>query len=277
MMTTVMQSSTNLFRRRRVFPFFFTLVYVSATDLSWDLMWRPKEARRASCALNFFGLVKQFDVILPSIQKHLLDTNPTCDVYAHTYNVSHTTNPRNREHNEDIYPNDVFKLTANVIMDTDKMFHTTHNVTFYRAFFPPKKSGWHYPTSMDNMIKQWHSIERAWGRMQSAEEAVGVRYKRVGFFRLDTLFTTPIDVNDGDAVIPNFGMYPMNDRMFYGTREHAEVWATARFPSVASYLKHHSYIRSENYIKWLMKAIPVTLKPICFHRVRAHGTIKNDC
>ena len=51
-----------------------------------------------SCALVFFGIVKQFDdVVLPSIRRYLTGTNPRCDTYAHTYDVQSVNNTLNGE------------------------------------------------------------------------------------------------------------------------------------------------------------------------------------
>ena len=53
---------------------------------------------QASCALLFFGLPKEFkSTVLPSIRTHVLAVNRGCDVCAHTYNLSETSNPRNGE------------------------------------------------------------------------------------------------------------------------------------------------------------------------------------
>ena len=80
----------------------------------------PFRGQNVSCAILFFGLVKQFkQIVLPSISEHLIRSNPSCDVYAHTYNISHFTNPRNEEFDCVIQPGDVYLLTRNVVIDDD--------------------------------------------------------------------------------------------------------------------------------------------------------------
>ena len=53
-----------------------------------------------TCALLFFGLVKDSfkNITLPSIQTNILQQNPDCDVFVHTYNLTHVPlNDRNGE------------------------------------------------------------------------------------------------------------------------------------------------------------------------------------
>lgn len=117
--------------------------------------------------------------------------------------------------------------------------------------------------------------------MREAEERRGIHYERVGLFRSDVKYVTPIDIFDGDAVIPEFG-FLVNDRMFYGTYENAHVWAKIRYPSVPCYQPRHKSIKmhSEFFMNDLvLKNIPnVTKKDICFYRVRANGEVwEDDC
>ena len=139
---------------------------------------------------------------------------------------------------------------------------------------------------MDNMIKQWHSIERAWGAMVEGERRRGRRYDRVGLFRLDVKYVTPVRLGDGAvAAVPNFGHWfndpakGLNDRAFYGGRAYAEHWATARFPQADAYAAAHgNKLHSESFMLWLLRDVPVELKPICFLRVRATGRVmERDC
>jgi hypothetical protein len=54
----------------------------------------------------------------------------------------------------------------------------------------------------------WHSIETGWKLMEAHENKVWNRYERVGFFRLDSIYTHPINVmSSALAVIPpNFNL-----------------------------------------------------------------------
>ena len=138
-----------------------------------------KPTRTVPCALLFFGLPKVFDdVVLPSIQKHIIEPNNECDVYAHTYNISITNNERNGEDAAAVFPEQAYHLTPNVIMDTIEEFNAVRNLTHFREYFPHIRP-WTYPTTMDNMIKQWHSIERVFSSMSQSR----IGYVRVGLFR----------------------------------------------------------------------------------------------
>ena len=235
-----------------------------------------------NCALLFFGLPKHFaDVVLPSIRSEILAHNPGCDVFAHTYNVTAVTTARNGEDHAAIHVDEVFSLTRDVVVDAPDAL--PHDLARYRAYKP---ADWPSHQQMDNMIKQWHSIERAWGAMVEGERRRGRRYERVGLFRLDVKYVTPVRLGDGAvAAVPNFGHWfndpakGLNDRAFYGGRAYAEHWATARFPQADAYAAAHgNKLHSESFMLWLLRDVPVELKPICFLRVRATGRVmQGDC
>lgn len=230
------------------------------------------------CALLFFGLPKHFkDISLPSIRKYIIRANPSCDVYAHTYNVGSISNERNGEVSSPIHPKDIYSLTKEHAMDSEEDFLSSHNLTYYRSLFPYEEP-WIFPTSMDNMIKQWHSIDQVWKMMEDSE----IEYHQVGLFRLDVLYVHDISISagEGEAVVPDFlPSGGMNDRMFFGRRDYAEVWATKRFGLVQNYIDRYEDrgLHSEKFMEFLMQKIPVEEKPICFHRVRGTGKIKKDC
>ena len=136
---------------------------------------------------------------------------------------------------------------------------------------------------MDNMVKQWHSIEQVWNLMEEAENKLNIHYERVGLFRSDVLYANPIDIMDGndDAVTPMFASSRANDRMFYGSYENARIWATIRFPSVECYRpsKKKYGLHSEQFMKDQILAsmnTRVVKKDICFFRVRATGLVMSD-
>ena len=244
-------------------------------------------SEKKPCALLFFGLAKQFrSIVLPSIQKYILDVseNGRCDIFVHNYNVTMSVNPRAGEHYGAgaIDPLEVYDLTKdeNVVLETIEDFLRQRNMKFYAHvnLKPPRSLGWDR-TAFENMYKQWHSIEKVWDRMKEDEISRGIEYDRVGLFRSDVQYATPIDIFDGDAVIPKFGFF-VNDRMFYGKYEYARIWAKIRFPSVECYIPRHQKIRmhSEFFMNDLvLKNIPnVTKKDICFYRVRVHGDVWDD-
>uniref|UniRef100_A0A7S1FQT1 Uncharacterized protein n=1 Tax=Corethron hystrix TaxID=216773 RepID=A0A7S1FQT1_9STRA len=252
------------------------------------------------CALLFFGLPKEFkNIVLPSIQKYILDVNPKCDIYAHAFDVKNAiSNDRNGEDSTSkLKPDEIFLLTENVLMTTPEKFGKEVNTDDYLKYFPHKYSGggrWVYPTSLENLLKQWYSIKSVWGLMEDSVKKKTKKgkpyYSKVGLFRTDVLYSTPIDINDGDAVIPAFanGDGFRNDRMFYGLYGYAKVWATNRYPSVKKYMKTDwgktHCLHSERFMNKLIEDIPWETRPICFQRVRAGGVLnkmrnsaKTDC
>ena len=270
------------------------VVLLFFVQLSWCLSQKEKEnpSSQEPCALLFFGLAKQFkSIVLPSIKKYILTPNSKCDVYAHTYDLSQTSSPRNGEENATLHVSELGLLPAQAIR-FDKIDNIPYNLTDYHSLCPPPKSGWACPSSIENMILQWISIERVWRLMErggerlffSQEEGVQKRkeYSRVGLFRLDVRYQNKIDIFDGDAVVPFFDNSPMNDRMFYGLYHFGKIWATERFQSIPLYLQemNRTTIRSESFVFCLMKRIHhvrVRRRPICFNRVRATGNVEDDC
>jgi hypothetical protein len=201
-----------------------TTSLLPSTSPSPPLVTQVPTNTTKKCAILFFGLARMFkEIVLPSINQYILEVNPSCDVYAHTYDINATTNSRNNEFNQPIHAHEVELISPNLtlVMDTEMDFEAKRNLTYFRQFFPVNQ-GWTYPTSMDNMIKQWHSIDRVWHAM----DASGIAYERVGLFRLDVMYFEPMNVGPelGSAVIPAWGWWGgMNDRMFIGDYQYAEV------------------------------------------------------
>ena len=226
---------------------------------------------KMECALLFFGLAKHFnDIVFPSIQTYILNNNKECDIYVHTYNITSVTNPRNKESHTKVNPMEVYSMTNNVVTDTLKSVEAHIDFEYYHRTYT--QSGGAFPYSMDNTLKQWYSIQRVWDSMPK-------RYNRVGLFRLDTLYTEPVNINSGNAVIPDFHHWGgLNDRAFYGLYKWAKIWATDRLKKLSIRAKENNIydMHAETFVKYLMRDVPIELKPFCFKRVRATGKIKND-
>jgi len=240
--------------------------------------------RKQTCALLFFGLPKFFRrKALPSIRSNIIKHNPNCDIYLHTYNIDVLPrNERNYEPRAKMNVREVFDLTPNVILDSEENFEHSRNLTYYRQFFPYAKKSWVYPQSLDNMVKQWHSIDGVWKLMDNSQKS---RYDRVGLFRSDLIYDNPINIlQEGDAVSPNFGLVnntrELNDRFFFGTYEHAKKWAD-RFSPVPAYMESsvgkEFGLHSETYLYYVMRDVSITSAPFCARRVRVTGRAEHDC
>jgi len=240
------------------------------------------------CALIFFGLPKSFkNIVLPSIEKYVLAVNPYCDIFIHTYNISIYSNPRNSEKQNVINRFELLliKNITSIVFENLNDFHNRINVSYYHKYFP-RGVGWQYPESLDNMLMQWNSIQTAWDQMVNYEEKRDKLYKQVGLFRSDVLYTNDIDIQNGKAVTAKFNNMNnfTNDRLFFGLREYAQIWATKRFSFIEPYMKtafgKKTGLHSEMFMNKFMThwKIPLTLQEICFKRVRANGNINlQDC
>jgi len=288
------------------------------------------------CALCFFGLPRSYEsVVLPTIEKNILRPNAKygCDVFVHFFDQKAEAAGRYNDGGK-IDPSHIYYLDASVrqsysefskenknqssipspviqfVNDTDDTFiiarkhqldkyHNSRNEAGNQIYFP-WKSNWKN-SSMDNMIKQWHSINASFSLMESYADAHSVKYERVAMLRNDVLYVTPIDIylldnlnktidhNNSHFVMPPFCLYPVNDRMIYGPYGAVRIWATQRFDLI----EHR--VRKAKDKGWEMhseKFLDATVLPameslgyhrhinrdICFLRTRPNGIVMvNDC
>ncbi len=155
-----------------------------------------------------------------------------------------------------------------------------------------------------NVIKMWHSISAVWDTMKDYASSHNVTYERVGMLRVDVVFITPIDIfqtaqarivfnatnrtidtGNNTAVVPSFSKFPVNDRMFYGPYEAAELWSTGRFQRLNHFVyKLRQPLHSEKFLGFEIFPAIQDLgfsigedHKICFLLARADGSIWNDC
>ena len=225
----------------------------------------PNKSKHANkkCALLFFGLIKESftSISLPSIQKNILSINPQCDIYLHTYNMTHVPiNKRNTEyHTHALNISEASLLTSNAVFEEMESFYKHHQEILERTRKNYHQSWGECCESHDNMIKQWNSIEGVWDIMHAAEQKVNektnnaerkrTRYDQVGLFRSDVFYTRPIDIFDSQGALPNFAHHRgYNDRLFYGSYDNAKIWASKRFAFVDIFEKR--YMKSIDYQQW---------------------------
>jgi hypothetical protein len=186
--------------------------------------------------------------------------------------------------------------------------HTSHGGPEGNLLYIPLSEKEAFPNAtLVNIIKMWHSQQSVWELMEP-EIWVGTRtpvrhqkhYSRVAMFRSDVLYVTPIDIYqlpDGSidysnefAVVPNFGNFPVNDRMIYGPADAVHVWASGRFRRLAEHVQRVAItgdgIHPEKYLyHTIFPAIRdagVSIVPgspsLCFLRVRSDMSIRiGDC
>lgn len=159
-----------------------------------------------------------------------------------------------------------------------------------------------------NIIKMWHSQESVWNLMEPSSTGSSSplprsqqqHYSRVAMLRSDILYVTPIDIYalpDGSidhqnqfAVIPNFGNFPISDRMIFGPSDAVRIWAAGRFLRLDEHVnrvaKTGDGIHPERFLfHTIFPAISDAGVPIlpgtsdlCFLRVRSDLSVRiGDC
>ena len=305
------------------------------------------------CALCFFGLPRSFaSMVLPSIIKNILIPNArhNCDVFVHFYQQKEEPNGRKNRggvlNTTQIYqlqeavtdvqqthgPSRTHDDRARTIRDPIVVFTSDTEESFWESrgalidkyqttkdakgnpVYFPYKAKTYQKSSLENIVKQWHSIESAFKLLVHTEshylrrdsgDSGGLKYTRVGMFRSDAMFVTPIDlaVWEGPGVTTTtktdshnrygvqagFAQMPVNDRLFYGPRAAVEVWATRRFEAVEDrarlqpepgYTMHSERFLNSSIFPLIEEAgYPIVSNPdLCCLRVRADESVMlNDC
>jgi hypothetical protein len=210
-----------------------------------------------------------------------------------------------RQHN-----NNKNKPYLSIVSDTNETFWDARGEIIHKfrttrkendknryKYFPYKAFAYKYPSTMDNVVKQWHSIDAVWNSMEKHIKLNRMKqYNRVAMIRNDVLYVEPIDLyshqnkNNSIVSIPNFANHPVNDRMVVGPYSAVKVWATQRFAQVeyqvntykpAGFGIHSERMMSHAILPLMREKYNCTIQPdnrLCFLRVRADGAIwLHDC
>jgi len=273
-------------------------------------MIMPPQHSSGHCALLFFGLPRSYEtIVLPSIVRHVLKPNQHCDVYAHSV-IREEEDPGRSGKGGTIDPNALFLLKDQVfntshvaiVTDTEEDFWYKYNDTLHKyrtkrgkdgkLIYYPWKLKEYKPQTVDNIIKQWYSIESVWNLMEQEAKKLNKTYETVGMFRSDVFFATPIRVSQRksrEAVMAGFALYPVNDRMIYGPYDAIKIWATRRFERFENEIDkmppgqalHSETILDRIIFPAMQRATSVQVTSnanICFFRVRADESMwVNDC
>jgi hypothetical protein len=281
-----------------------------------------------SCAINFFGLPRSFEtLVLPSVVTNILTPNfgYGCDIFLHHYEMTEEAPGRSslggkidsaavlqlKEWVDKLYGgvSGMRRPDVTVVSDTEESFWEARGkiVDIYRhtkgpdgnfKYFPWKDTSYQWPSSTDNIVKQWHSIQSVWSAMEKHALEQGRSYTRVAMLRNDVVYVNPIDIyetskktydsNNEVAVIPGFAAHPVSDRMIYGPYDAVKVWATERFSRLeehvqtykAGYGMHSERFMAHSILPGILeKGFTVEENPdTCFFRARADGTVYiKDC
>mmetsp|Transcript_5038 Transcript_5038/g.12892 ORF Transcript_5038/g.12892 Transcript_5038/m.12892 type:complete len:428 (+) Transcript_5038:164-1447(+) len=297
----------------------------------------------SSCAVLFFGLPRAFKFyVLPSIVENIFIPNikNNCDYYLHYHAISQEGAGRYGEKGGEVHGEDVILLedalrqvyarmnatrTGNgiphisIVNSTEEDFINARNESLHKylterdsfgnlKYFPHKKLGWRYPSSLENVVKQWDSIDAVWSLMEENAKRLKRNYTRVAMLRNDVMYVTPIDVyqlpnNERDIdnnhiVIPGWAKYPVNDRMVAGPYDAVKIWATERFGRIDESIRTNPGtgekrrgMHSEKFLKHTMlpamqeagashgeRYVLAEHPNFCFLRSRADDSVRHlDC
>jgi ribosome modulation factor len=109
-----------------------------------------------------------------------------------------------------------FKKYASVI----EKVRTVKDAKGRYLYFPWREKSYVYPTTTDNILKMWNTIQEAWKMISSHAKKNKIKYTRAAMLRIDVTYVTPVDiwdngtagirdVDNNQAVIPGFGRYPV--------------------------------------------------------------------
>lgn len=264
------------------------------------------------CAILFWGLPRSFrTLVLPSIIQNIIIPNSIyqCDYYIHYYYQREEIAGRSGLGGV-INPNDILLLKDSILNITTEMSDYVPIIQFMNhtedefwsinkdtintirntkddsgknyLYYPWKAKTYQHPTTTDNIIKMWFSIQSVFNLMEQSNR----KYEQIGMFRSDVVYITPIDIYENPiiineheeqdnassaaskniinnhhnqplfVVIPNFGNYPISDRMIYGCYYGVKLWATTRFNLLYNHIQwiHNNDIgwglHSERYINY---------------------------
>jgi hypothetical protein len=300
--------------------------YAAPLSKVWKVSKGSNQEER--CALCFFGLPRSYkSMVLRSIEKNILLPNArhNCDIFVHYFDQAHEVAGRYNRGGK-IDPNEILLLeraaknvsqtnandTSQVVVfvsETDAQFWTKRRDTLYRyknavyedgmpIYFPWAELTYTNST-IDNMVRQWHSIDSVFQLMEKHAKRHDINYTRVAMFRNDATYLTPIDIymldqNYSDTrnqhvVVPCFGSHPINDRMIYGPYEAIKIWSTKRFELIEERarmsLDPGFEMHSESFLNVSIFPAMEKLgylayinKNICFIRTRADSmALLDDC
>ena len=233
--------------------------------------------------IGFYGLTRSLKYTLPNIKKNIFqplkNANIEYDIALHTYNMKKLTNPRSKEFNVRLDPNE-YKLLH------PKWVRVTNQDRFDRAYAPifqrvgKRGNPWNDGgQSLKNLTRQLNSLRVLANIIPNDQN-----YDLFIFLRPDHIFYGPLNIQailelarPGTIITPSWGNYGgVNDRLAIGEPAVIRAWAR-RINLVDQYIKH-APLHSEQFNKFTIKThgwTHATLKLLCC-RIRANGGVKVD-
>ena len=276
----------------------------TTTTTTNDKDYNERPTDFGSCAINLYGLPRAFQsLVLPSLIRHVIRPNLKygCDYYIHYYQQTSEASGRSGTGGT-IDPQQVLLLTKAIQQQvanqrqqqaesttTIRMPHIQYSSTLESDFwtmyadlidtihttkdpktgkykyFPTKAQTYHYPSTVDNILKMWHSIQSVFQLMLNATTSVTNTendnlttdtktlldtspYRRVAMLRLDVVYVTDLDMyqarsdlpdpSNDYVVIPGFGRHPISDRLIVGPIQAVSIWAQERFSRLEEHVQY---------------------------------------
>ena len=240
-------------------------------------------------AVCFFGQVKNYDLVASSTKKHILNVleseNFAFEIYAHTYNQTSFTNPRNREKNISIDP---FSLEKYFSVNAGRNISIVYDdVATADGSFDLKqllKYGDPWPEnpiiSLRNMARQLYSLRRLTALWAPHKH----RYKYCLYIRPDLLFAADLDLNrtrpqldNGTIATPDFAQFGgLNDRLAIGTPAVMHIYGSRADELLDYVLRLRRKPHAETFLLHAMRSrgIRSVGSAVRFQRMRADGSLQ---
>ena len=244
--------------------------------------------RKIHVAICFFGQVKHYEHVADSVQRHILDVlradNYTWEIFAHTYNMTTFTNPRNRENNTPIDARSLQRVLG--IRDENMLYDEPDAADAFFDFeaFLARGDPWGSAqgTSLRFMLRQQYSLARVTGLWNSTRD----RYHYCVYLRPDTVFRSDLDLqrlahglNTTTIATPAFGKYGgINDRFAFGVPSVMEKYGR-RGEFLLEYTGSRRAVPyAEKYLERYLELHNLTNvdSSILFYRVRADGRVESQ-
>jgi hypothetical protein len=226
-------------------------------------------------AICFWGICRTTNHTIDSITEHVFNPLKTAnieyDVLVHTFALNKPySNPRNSEHNISL-DNTLYKLLnpTHVEVEDQQEADNLINLPTYRTMGDPWiPAGSVNFCTFDNHLRALYSLNKV------TQVALKGGYEKIIFVRPDVKFMHHFDTNwlkikEGQIIMTDFHLLPINDRFAVTTPSSAKVFGT-RFQQAKPYSLSRP-LHSEEYLKYCLDLanIEILMVKFRFRRIRA--------
>jgi len=229
-------------------------------------------------AICFFGLTRSLKWNIESIKECIFspleNAKINFDIFMHTYIL--------KEENKTLLDNEEYKLLQPTKIIREVQDEINFHFEDYRSKGDPWMSWNNNFASLDNLIRQLHSLEQVTTLWNLAkQDSAKPNYDFVIYCRPDVKYVTQLDVSqllkmkENEISIPDFHWHGgLNDRFAYGKPEVMKIYGN-RNKQALEYSKNKK-LHSETFLKEILKGVKIVKNGVHFCRVRANGNIVNE-